>query len=83
MDDACCVCGGKQNLSEGPDGKLVRELRPYGPGGKPICFPCAMGDPSRKAEAERQLMSAIGGAGDVVEIGVGHAPRPASSDAPA
>lgn len=29
----------------------IEELRPYGPGGKNVCFDCAMKDP---VEAERQ-----------------------------
>lgn len=32
-----------------------RELRPYGPGGSPICYPCATGTPEREREAEMQF----------------------------
>ncbi len=30
-------------------------LRPYGPGGAPICFPCMKSDPEREREAERNF----------------------------
>ena len=42
----CMYCG-----TDGRDGKL----RPYGEGGKPVCFDCAMATPERKKEAERQI----------------------------
>ena len=38
--ESCELCG------------AVKELRPYGPGGKRVCFGCAMKD---DAEAERQF----------------------------
>ena len=31
------------------------DLRPYGPGGAPLCFPCMKADPAREEEAERQF----------------------------
>ena len=40
------------------------DLRPYGPKGALVCFPCAMREPDRKREAERQFadqLSAIDG----------------------
>lgn len=40
----CCVCGQSE-----------AEMRPYGPGGAPICFPCAT-RPENQAAAERQFM---------------------------
>lgn len=36
----------------------VEELRPYGPGGKFVCFDCAMKD---EKEAERQFSKLIAG----------------------
>lgn len=45
-DDVCELCG------------EIAELRPYGPGGKRVCFPCGMKDP---AEMERQLESRLMG----------------------
>lgn len=33
----------------------VRELRPYGPGGRVICFPCLEAHPEWEAEAERRF----------------------------
>lgn len=36
-----------------------KDLRPYGPNGAPICFPCMKDDPSREQEARRQLFKAL------------------------
>ena len=33
----------------------VAELRPYGPGGSKVCFPCAMKTPDVMDEAMRRL----------------------------
>ncbi len=51
MSHACYACG----RLEQP--KLV-ELRPYGPGGALICFPCAM-KPEHLAQTERQFDRAL------------------------
>jgi hypothetical protein len=32
-----------------------KELRPYGEGGQPICFDCAMSNPARKNETAKQF----------------------------
>lgn len=40
----------------------VDELRPYGPGGKNVCFDCAMLDPE---EAKRQFQLRLGGPSEV------------------
>lgn len=72
----CYVCG--QSESDDPENV---ELRPYGEGGKPICFDCMTADPAREAEAQRQFGSAMeaasGGIGPVV-IGDGGPPRAAT-----
>ena len=68
MSNACCHCG-----------TTSKELRPYGPGGTWVCFPCAMGTPERKSEAERQLGAALNAAersDDVIMIGEATGPRP-------
>lgn len=39
----CCVCGSSKE-----------ELRPYGPDGAPICFPCAT-TPAREAATKKEL----------------------------
>ena len=36
-----------------------RELRPYGKGGAPICFPCMKADPAVEREAKRQFNAAM------------------------
>lgn len=61
-------------------GPTDRELRPYGPGGSDVCFPCATATPER----EEQMAAAFGalldansriGSGAVV-IGDESGPRP-------
>src|SRR5262245_63890431 len=45
------------------------DLRPYGAGGSPICFPCMKAKPEREAEADRQinrLLDEQGRAGSVI-----------------
>ena len=39
----CCYC------------PQTKDLRPYGPKGAWVCFPCATATPEREAEAHRQL----------------------------
>ena len=47
-DQQCDLCG------------EIRELRPYGPDGETICFPCATSTPERKAAAERAMEEYLG-----------------------
>lgn len=71
----CYVCG--QAESDDPENV---EIRPYGAGGKPICFDCMTGDPAKEQEAFRQFDAACNGAGPgLVVIGDG-APRAATYD---
>jgi hypothetical protein len=56
-DNGCCYCG-----------TVEKELRPYGPEGKNVCFRCAMETPERVAEAENQLAQALGEAGPVATL---------------
>lgn len=73
--DGCHYCG----TTEG--------LRPYGPGGDPICFPCMKASPEREQEAQARyglLLDANAVLGDgVVTIGTdeGPTPGPPSGDA--
>lgn len=46
-----------------------RELRPYGPGGASICFPCMKSDPEREREAERNFGALLGAAMAVSPVG--------------
>jgi len=71
-EQRCYVC----NRAESDDPDEV-ELRPYGAGGRPICFDCMTGDPAREQEAYRQFDAACDAAGPVVVIGEG-APRAAT-----
>jgi len=50
-----------------------RELRPYGKGRRPICFPCIKSDPQREREARKWMRRALKRAGEVPAIipGVG------------
>ena len=50
-DRVCCSCGRPDRI-EVKTGDS--ELRPYGPGGAWICFPCAM-TPERRDETDRQF----------------------------
>jgi hypothetical protein len=43
----CYICG------------VSKDLRPYGEGGKPICFPCMKATPEREREAEKMFESLI------------------------
>lgn len=38
------------------------ELRPYGPGGNPVCFDCAMATPERKAITDRAFEAVVNAA---------------------
>jgi hypothetical protein len=40
-------------------GTTERALRPYGPGGAPVCNPCVHTDPAREAEAKRRYGLAL------------------------
>lgn len=62
-------------------GPTDRELRPYGPGGSTVCFPCATATPGRDQAAKRAFgalldcAEAISTTG-VVAIGEASGPRP-------
>jgi hypothetical protein len=70
MADACCICG-----REGGTGEA--ELRPYGPGGRPICWSCAT-IPEREAdtlaEYKKRLDAISGKPGTIVVIGGSEGP---------
>jgi hypothetical protein len=46
-------------------GPTERELRPYGPGGEDICYPCMKESPERE-EAAQNAFGAITGAASVL-----------------
>lgn len=52
----CCKCGRANDRTLNERGKFTVELRPYGPGGAPICFECATATP----EAEARTAAAFG-----------------------
>jgi hypothetical protein len=58
---SCCACDRAEDLANRV------ELRPYGPGGKPICFDCAM-QPDRLEETERNFNRKLDAAGSVVVL---------------
>jgi hypothetical protein len=60
--NACGACG-QPELPDQKDPSGFTELRPYGRGGALICFGCAM-KPENRAEAQRQLDSALDAAED-------------------
>jgi hypothetical protein len=51
------------------------DLRPYGPNGAPICYPCAM-RPERKHTAEEQMEAAINRCGPIAVLSADDIPRP-------
>lgn len=69
---ACYYC--KQTIE-------LRELRPYGPGGALVCFPCATATPEREQAAANAFMTLLDGAEaisptGIVAIGEPNGPRP-------
>ena len=54
---ACCHCG------------TTEQLRPYGPGGAPICFACAQASPERKAETEAAMAAIFNASAAMSDIG--------------
>lgn len=56
IDATCCKCGRSADRTLTGRGKFTVELRPYGPGGAPICFQCATATP----EAEQATKDAFG-----------------------
>jgi len=72
MSDQCVYCGADEQ---------TRDLRPYGPGGAWVCFPCAMATPEREQEAHNAfdaLFTAACEASPVVQLGSKHGPTPLS-----
>ncbi len=66
MSDTCCYC------NRGGD------LRPYGPKGQMVCYPCAMGTPQRERETERNFLAQLNAAGDIAVLdGTNVGPYPA------
>ena len=60
-EPSCCYCA-----------TTDAELRPYGPGGDPICFPCMKASPERERQAESAmgtLIEASGAIGDPLIVG--------------
>jgi hypothetical protein len=64
-EEVCCVCGLPEDNTLGADGFVTRELAPYGPGGKPICFGCAMSTPELEKTAKEQYGKKLDAAGPV------------------
>lgn len=50
-------------------GPTERELRPYGPGGSDICYPCMMADPAREKAASQNFGALLEGA-EIVGDGI-------------
>lgn len=49
---------------------VTEELRPYGPGGAFVCFPCAMSTPERVAQTNAALAVLMTAASEVSPTGV-------------
>lgn len=66
--DACHYCGSTDE-----------DLRPYGPGGSFVCYPCATATPEREAQAHAAfdaLFGAVEVVSPVVAIGTKEGPVP-------
>lgn len=61
----CIYCKRAKDDTLGPDGKVLVELRPYGPGGALVCFHCAM-NPEHAKETARQYRARLDAAGPIV-----------------
>lgn len=75
MKEACCYCGSSD-----------KELRPYGPNGSPLCFPCMKSDKTIEASAREIFIgqlnaAAVAGQGHVV-LGETTEPRPLQNRRP-
>lgn len=60
-------------------GPTKQELRPYGPGGRNICFPCMKASPEREETAKANFMALLDGVGamtGIVSIGTDAGPQP-------
>lgn len=62
-----------------------KELRPYGPGGSWVCFPCATETPEREAQAKGAFGALLDGAEAIspslaVRIGTSEGPTPFDPD---
>lgn len=69
-DSACHYCG-----------TIEKDLRPYGPGGSMVCFPCATATPEREQQAKNAFGALLDGAAaaspdDAVMIGTQEGPMP-------
>ena len=61
MEKKCFYCGLEH-------GDPPNDLRPYGPGGSFVCFPCAMSTPAREAAAYQNFKNQLDGCGPVAVI---------------
>jgi hypothetical protein len=66
-------------------GPTDRELRPYGPGGSNVCFPCATATPEREVAAAAAFGSLLDAAGamsseELTVIGQTSGPQPATTN---
>lgn len=66
----CHTCGGEF---------AAHDLRPYGPGGSPICFDCGTGTPEAEARARAAFLAQLAACGPVAVIhaDAGDGPVPA------
>ena len=65
MTSKCYIC------------KRIEDVRPYGKGGRSICFKCMKATPEREREAERQFGARLQQAGRIAVL-TEKGPRPAT-----
>jgi hypothetical protein len=66
----CHYCGRDEDHTLNERGKMTVELRPYGPGGAPICFECATATPEREAQADAAFGALLSANEAVSPVGV-------------
>lgn len=75
-EPTCGTCGRSEDFER--DSKS--ELRPYGPGGEPICYHCAFADEAAEERAKANFsvqFDAAQAMSNMVVIGGGNGPDPA------
>jgi hypothetical protein len=65
----CHYCGRAENFPAASGTEQV-ELRPYGPGGAPVCFECATATPEREKQAEQAFGVLLQGNEAISPVGI-------------
>ncbi len=69
MAEVCVYCGLPEDHTLDERGKFIVELRPYGPGGAPVCFDCGT-NPEHQAQTEAAFGALLGANEAISPVGV-------------